>query len=220
MASFRIPPLEPTGPLEDFGYWACRGLSELLLRTLFHVRRAETRPLPEGPVLLAANHCSFIDPLVMGSMVERRVTFMMHAKYYDLPALNWFFRMARCIVVEDESDNRAPLRQAKAALDEGRVVGIFPEGHISDDGSLQPLQPGLAWLARKTGAPVYPMWLGGTRRVLTKGEARLRLAPVRVAMGPPILPADFPSGRAGDVALTEAVAARLRALEAAHRARR
>jgi 1-acyl-sn-glycerol-3-phosphate acyltransferase len=217
VASHRVPPLQPRSLLEECEYSAVQGTSRLVLRTLYRASRADTRELPEGPVLLAANHRSFLDPLVVGSMVDRRVTFMMHAKYYDLPALNWFFRMARCIVVEDESDNRATLRQAKAALEQGRVVGIFPEGHISSDGSLQPLQPGMAWLARRTGAPVVPMWVGGTREALTKGSARLRLSHVRVAMGEALDPGSFPPGRGGEAALTEAVTAELKRLEAGAR---
>ncbi|HEX5009536.1 MAG TPA: lysophospholipid acyltransferase family protein [Planctomycetota bacterium] len=206
MKSFRVSPLHPAGPLEAAGYWLCRGVFQLALRTKWHLSLADVRELPEGPIILAANHRSFIDPLVLGSAVERRVTFMMTARYYDLPMLNWFFRMSRCIVVDDEKpDNRKALRDSLESLEAGQVVAIFPEGHISPDGSLQPAQPGMGWLARKSGAPVYPVWLGGTREVLTKGERRLRPSHVVVRMGAPHRAADFGDGRDAGSALTEAV---------------
>jgi 1-acyl-sn-glycerol-3-phosphate acyltransferase len=147
--TFRVSPLHPSGPVEAAGYWICRGTFRLALRTAWHLSLADVRDLPDGPVILAANHRSFIDPLVLGSAVERRVTFMMTARYYDLPALNWFFRMSRCIVVDDEKpDNRKALRDSLESLDAGQVVAIFPEGHISPDGALRAAQPGMGWLAR------------------------------------------------------------------------
>jgi len=206
--SFRVSPLHPAGPLEAAGYWMCRGTFRLALRTAWHLSLADVRELPDGPIILAANHRSFIDPLVLGSAVERRVTFMMTARYYDLPALNWFFRMSRCIVVDDEKpDNRKALRDSLESLDAGQVVAIFPEGHISPDGALRAAQPGMGWLARKSGAPVFPVWLGGTREVLAKGERRLRSSHVTVRMGAPRLATDFGASRDAEAALTAAIMA-------------
>src|SRR6185503_4690980 len=102
----------------------CRGTFRISLRTLWHLSLADVRELPDGPVILAANHRSFIDPLVLGSAVERRVTYMMTAKYYDKPALNWFFRMSRCIVVDEEGDNKKALRDSLDVLEAGKVLGI------------------------------------------------------------------------------------------------
>ena len=184
----------------------CRGIFQLALRTKWHLSLADVRELPDGPIILAANHRSFIDPLVLGSAVERRVTFMMTARYYDLPALNWFFRMSRCIVVDDEKpDNRKALRDSLESLDAGQVVAIFPEGHISPDGALRAAQPGMGWLARKSGAPVFPVWLGGTREVLAKGERRLRSSHVTVRMGAPRRATDFGASRDAEAALTAAI---------------
>jgi 1-acyl-sn-glycerol-3-phosphate acyltransferase len=115
--------------------------------------------------------------------------------------------MARCIVVEDERDNRATLRAAKAVLDHGLALGIFPEGHISPDGALQPARPGIAWLARKTGAPVVPVHLGGTREALPRGARMLRPARIEARMGAALSIADYGDGRAGEEAFTRDVMA-------------
>jgi len=206
LKTFRVSPLLPPGPIEAFGYRAFQGFFRLALRTVWHMSLADVRDLPEGPVIVAANHRSFLDPLVMGSAVERRVTFMMTARYYDLPALNAFFRMSRCIVVDDLADKTmATLRDSLEVLEAGHVLGIFPEGHISPDGRMRPAQPGMAWLARRSGAPVFPMWLGGTREALAKGDRRLHASRVVVRMGAPRRADDFGRGRQAEAALTRAI---------------
>lgn len=205
MRSFRVSPLLPPGPAEAFGYRACQGLFRLLLRTVWHMSLADVRDLPEGPVIVAANHRSFLDPLVMGSAVDRRVTFMMTARYYDRPALNAFFRMSRCIVVDEQADMKLALRDALAVLEAGHVLGIFPEGHISPDGRMRAAQPGMAWLARRSGAPVFPMWLGGTREALARGDRRLHASRVVVRMGALRRADDFGRGRDAEAGLTRAI---------------
>jgi 1-acyl-sn-glycerol-3-phosphate acyltransferase len=205
MGSFRVSPLEPKGPADRMVYGVSHAALVLIFRTLFRLRLADTRSLPDGPVILAANHRSFLDPLLLGSAVDRPITYMMHGRYYDKPALNWFFRACRCIVVDDDSDNRSALRQARQVLERGEVVGIFPEGHISPDGLLQPAQPGIAWLARKSAAPVFPVHLGGTREALCKGSRRLRLARLSVSMGDPLRVEAWAEGRSGNEAFTEAI---------------
>jgi len=195
----RVSPLEPTGPANRLVYGMFQhGLFHAMFRGFYRMSIADTRPLPDGPVILSCNHRSFLDPLVLGAAVDRRVTYMMKAKYYDIPAINWFFRMARCIVVEAEGgDRRNVLREAVAVLRAGGVLGMFPEGHISDDGFMGPAEPGLAMIARRTGAPVIPMHLGGTREALKKGDKFLHLSRMTARMGEPLSIADYPDGRAG-----------------------
>jgi 1-acyl-sn-glycerol-3-phosphate acyltransferase len=205
MRAYRVAPLAPKKPLEAWGYTVCQSVFGFLLRTIFGMRFADVRSLPDGPLILAANHRSFIDPGVLGAIADRPIIYMMHAKYYDLPLLNWFFRMSRCIVVDDVADTRATLRASEEVLRRGQVLGIFPEGHISRDGSLQPPQPGIAWLARRTGAPVIPVWIGGTREVLPRGSKRLHLHRVSARMGVPLSIASYPEGRAGEQAFANDV---------------
>jgi 1-acyl-sn-glycerol-3-phosphate acyltransferase len=123
--------------------------------------------------------------------------------------------MSRCVVVEQEAENLTALRDAKKVLDQGKVLTIFPEGHISPDGNLQAGQQGVAWLARRTGALVVPVWVGGTREVLTKGAKRLHHSKIRMRTGDPLSIADYPPGREGIELFTEAVMAAIAKLGAA-----
>ncbi|MFT7461754.1 MAG: 1-acyl-sn-glycerol-3-phosphate acyltransferase [Pseudohongiellaceae bacterium] len=181
------------------------GVLRAVLRSVFRVSTADIKTVPEGALIVAPNHRSFLDPALVGSLLDRRVIFMMHAKYYDSPKLNWCYRMARCIVVEGEGDNRKALRDGKAVLEAGHALCIFPEGTISPDGEPQAAQPGMAWLARKTGAPILPVHVGGTREALTKGRRGVRFSPITVRVGELIDQADFVPGRAGAEALTASV---------------
>ncbi|MCB9897876.1 MAG: 1-acyl-sn-glycerol-3-phosphate acyltransferase [Planctomycetes bacterium] len=201
----RVHPLEPTGPLEDLLHGAVTLSLRTLLRTLWRVSCADVPTLGAGPSILAPNHRSFLDPIVVGSMLEERITFMMTAKYYDRPGLRRFFRMERCLVVETDGDNRRVLRDAKAVLDAGRHLCIFPEGAISPDGRLQPPQLGVAWLARRTGAPVFPIFLGGTREALPRGAWVPRFPRVTMRVGGPLSITEYAAGRAGDERFSHAV---------------
>jgi len=211
----RVDPLKPTGVLNAMAYRLVTGALSLAMRTVFGVQKMDLHPIPDGPLILAPNHRSFLDPVVLGTMVDRRIIFMMHAKYYDMPALNWLYSLSRCIPVESGKENRRALREGKRVLDAGRALAIFPEGTISPDGELQPAQPGMAWLARVSGAPVYPIYIGGTREVLMKGSARLRPGRITIRSGDARLRSEFPPGRDGDEAFSRAIMADIAALGAA-----
>lgn len=209
----RVSPLAPWTWSNRFAYWLSRSTIALGLRLLFRVRVGTMPPVPDGPLILAANHRSFLDPLLLGSVVPMRVTYMMSAKYYDLPMLGWFFRMARCIVVEDDGGNRKALRDARDVLALGRCVGIFPEGHISPDGTLRRGQGGVAWLASRTGATVVPVFLSGTREAHTKGERRIKLGQrITLEFGEPIAPDAFGTDREGQDAFSRELTRRIAAL--------
>lgn len=203
-------PYPSSHPLADVTPWnevAANELTratEFLVRFVFRARVADVAPLPPGPLILAPNHRSFLDPMLAGTMVSRRVFFLMHAKYYEKKSMYWFYRTMRCIPVED-GDNRRALRAGSRVLEAGRVLGIFPEGTISPDGRLGPAQPGMAWLARHCDAPVMPVYISGTREALQKGSKRVR--PVRLGMrtGELMWARDYGSGRDGALAFTAAV---------------
>ncbi len=198
--------LKPIGRLNTGLHEIVTGSVRTMLRTVFRLSIADTRPLPPGPVIVAANHRSFLDPMVVGSTLTRRVFFIMARQHYERPVFRHLYRLERCIPVEHEADNRGALRAGKSILDAGRVLGIFPEGHITRDGRLAHAQPGTAWLAQKTGAPVIPLYIGGTREALQSGALhRIRAVKVTMKMGAPIDPKSFASTRAGQEDITHAV---------------
>lgn len=166
-----------------------------------------------GPVILASNHLSFVDSIVIPLAVPRRVTFLAKAEYFGgRGPRGWltrlFFTTIGAVPVP-----RGTHRAATASLDTalgilaaGGAFGIYPEGTRSRDGRLYRGRTGVAFLALVTGAPVVPVALAGTDRVQPVGARLPRIHPVRVRFGAPL---DF-SGRYGPPGPAAARSARAR----------
>jgi 1-acyl-sn-glycerol-3-phosphate acyltransferase len=127
-----------------------------------------------GPVILAANHSSYLDPLITAYVVDRRdrrVRFLAKRELFDKRGLGWALRRIHQIPVDrGTGDAVRALDAAVDALHRGEVVAVFPEGTISLD--LEPMAPktGTARLAQLSGVPVVPMGLWGSHRILFKGR--------------------------------------------------
>lgn len=127
-----------------------------------------------GPVLVASNHVSYLDPLVVAYLADRRhrrVRFLTKAELFDKRGLGPLLRQVNQIPVRRESATAAgSLEHADAALQRGECVAVFPEGTISLD--LEPMagKSGTARLAATTGVPVTPVGLWGAHRILFKGR--------------------------------------------------
>ncbi len=142
--------------------------------------RRRPAPFPRGALVVAANHVSYLDPLVLGLAVRRRVTFMVTSTVFDSPGYRLWMRVFGCIRVQDGATNVEAMRQALAVLARGRVVGIFPEGGISDDGRLREGQLGVASLLLQSGAPVLTAAIIGTHEALPRGGGFPKRLPVDV----------------------------------------
>lgn len=127
-----------------------------------------------GPVILASNHTSYLDPLALAYVADRRkrrVRFLAKAELFDKRGLGGFLRAMHQIPVSRGSSTAAgALDDAVAALRRGECVAVFPEGTISMD--LDPMagKSGTARLARASGVPVMPVGLWGAHRILFKGR--------------------------------------------------
>lgn len=157
-----------------------------LFLKVYHRYQYEPVELPEqGAALLAGNHLSGLDPLLIIAACRRPVRFMIARKEYEHFGLRWFFRAGGCIPVERSGRPEKAFREALMALKRGEVVGIFPEGGIHlPSHPPRRLKRGVAVLAELSGAPVYPVQVSGVAAeghvilaVLKRGHARLRVFP-------------------------------------------
>ena len=153
--------------------------------------------IPErGAVLVASNHISLFDPLVVASVADLRgrwVRFLAMAELFRAPVPRWVFKHMGHIPVERKSETaRTSLNAALALLGRGECVGIFPEGGLSRDLEPRAGQTGAARLARQSGAPIVPIGVWGTPRVMAPGRKtayRPRL-PLFVSIGEPLVVAE------------------------------
>lgn len=136
----------------------------LLIHVLYRIRTKGLAHIPRhGAVIVACNHVSFVDALLIGGLLPRPPRFVMHHKIYKLPVMHYFFRAARVIPIAPAKEDASLLAKAyaeiRSALDDGELVGIFPEGGLTPDGSIQPFKGGIEKMLATNPVPVVPMAL-------------------------------------------------------------
>jgi 1-acyl-sn-glycerol-3-phosphate acyltransferase len=142
-----------------------------------------------GPVIIAPNHISFLDSVVLIGVLPRRITYLGKAEYMDSWKTRHLFPAMGMIPIDRSSGKAsfAALDTAASVLEEGKLFGIFPEGTRSRDGHLHRGRTGIARLALRTGAPVIPVGIRGTDRIQPPGASVPRLfRGCEVSFGPPI----------------------------------
>lgn len=160
-----------------------------------------------GPTILASNHLSFFDSIVIPLASPRHVAFLAKSEYFTgtgvRGAVNKAFFTAVGAIGVDRSDPRAGHRSLEVQLNVlrgGGAVGIYPEGTRSRDGRLYRGRTGVAHLVLKSGAPVVPVALHGTENIQPVGSRFMRPAKVSIAFGPAMhlkeRYADVPLGKA------------------------
>jgi 1-acyl-sn-glycerol-3-phosphate acyltransferase len=184
-----IPPLQPIGAANRLFY----GLQVFFIGAFLKIYcrmkvRGDGIP-PRGPLIVAANHESLIDPVVLQIALRRRMHYLMTSDFYFKPSMNRYFRIMRCIPVMEERFNREALRSALEVLGAERPIGIFPQGGLREAGDFTCENHGIALLALKSRNPVYPVRIIGTGSVLPRGARFLRPRPIEVRVGSALSPA-------------------------------
>jgi 1-acyl-sn-glycerol-3-phosphate acyltransferase len=138
----------------------------------------------DGPVILSANHNSFMDSLFLPLAVKRPVVFLGKSDYFDKWYMRWFFAGVGVIPVRREGGEagEAALRAGCEQLSKGMAVGIYPEGTRSPDGRLFRGKTGVARMAVRVGCPIIPVALIGTRDVQPPDRKMPRIRGVRVGV--------------------------------------
>jgi 1-acyl-sn-glycerol-3-phosphate acyltransferase len=189
-AAAELPAASPPGWLNTAVFWVFWATVGLFVRLWFRLR-VENRPRLPGAFVLAPNHASFLDPLLVGASLRRRIVFMMTEVIWRSPRLGWFYRWNRAIPVAVRSSNREALRAAREVLRQGRLIGIFPEGGLSRDGGLLLGNPGAVSLVLNEDVPIVPVGIVGADRALPPGAWLPRPRRVVVRFGDAILPAEL-----------------------------
>jgi 1-acyl-sn-glycerol-3-phosphate acyltransferase len=170
------------------------------------VTGAENIPA-SGGAILAANHQSVVDSVFLPLMLDRPVTFSAKAEYFTASgpmARVWAYYLRATNQLQMDRDGpraaQDTLEAALTLLQQGQLFGIYPEGTRSPDGRLYRGRPGVGWLALKSGLPVIPVALSGTRKVLPPGRMIPRPGRIGVTIGKPVALApelfDAPPGKA------------------------
>ncbi len=173
-------------------YELCRPPAQVLTSLLFHVRAYGQEQLPKsGGALLLSNHQSYMDPLLIGVAVRRRLTFMAREPLFRNPFFGGLIRALGAFPVRQGAPDKSSIRQAIHLLESGRFVVLFPEGTRTWDGEVQPIRGGFRLLVRRANAPVIPVALQGAFEAWPRTRRLPRPGRVRIRFGKAILPKDI-----------------------------
>jgi 1-acyl-sn-glycerol-3-phosphate acyltransferase len=179
-----------------------RFLVWLLIHTVYRLDKSGLEHIPEeGPAVIVCNHVSHVDALIIAAACRRPIRFVVDHKIFRIPVLNFVFCVSRAIPIAPSREDPDLLEQAyeeiARALKAGDLIGMFPEGPVTDDGEMSPFRRGIQRIMERTPVPVVPMALRGlwgsffSRREGSTMIRRLRrgVCPkVALVVGTPVAP--------------------------------
>jgi len=180
-------------------YAKVRRVFGALVRAIYRIEVVGADRIPAtGPAVIAPNHDSVLDGIVLGAAIPRELRFLAKAELWRSPLLAWMLDGLGAIPIERGRSDYLAAAQVLQALAAGQAVVIFPQGAVRGD---RAWKQGAAHAALETGAPLVPVRLVGTARALSRG--RIGFPRLRVIIGEPIEVARAPEEPAAATELTE-----------------
>ena len=181
-----------------------RFLAWLLIHSVYRIKKRGVEHIAhEGPAVVICNHVSFVDPVILMAVSPRPIRFIMDHRIFKTPIISFIFRHSRAIPIAPAKEDPAMMEkafdEAGKALDAGELVGIFPEGRITDTGELYPFRPGITRILERNPVPVIPLALQGlwgsffSRKdgpAMSKPFRRGLFSKIAVAGAPPVASAE------------------------------
>ncbi len=172
--------------MQKFIFYIAKLLCFLVFRLCFRIEVYGVDNIPRsGPFIVAANHCSFLDPPVIGHISKRPLHYFANAGILQIPLLGRAVKILGGMPVYKDELSSISLRKGLRALIRGGGVVIFPEGTRSKVGERLPAKAGLGFLHAKSGAPVIPVRIVGTDKAWPAGAGFIRPCKIRVHVGRP-----------------------------------
>jgi 1-acyl-sn-glycerol-3-phosphate acyltransferase len=143
----------------------------------------------KGPLIFAANHVSYLDPIVLGVANKRQIHFIAKKEIFEVAILGIIVKYLGAIPVDRKRANLISIKKSLSILKEGKILGIFPEGTRSLNGKLLELNVGLIKIALKSNAPIIPIGISGTYDIYPPGAkipSFLKRKFVSINVGKPI----------------------------------
>lgn len=190
MSSSIDPPLHPTrrNIVWLVLQYAMRLVYMLWLR--YQARGLENVPKSGGGLVLI-NHQSFLDPTLVGLPLQRPVSYLARDSLFQVPVIGWVLRNTYVMAINRDAASTASIRTALQRMNDGFLVGLFPEGTRSPDGTVGEFKPGFISLIRRAKVPVYPVGIAGAHEAMPRGGVRLWPQRVRVVYGQPLCPEEI-----------------------------
>jgi len=161
-------------------YWVFRVFVVIIMRVCFRLKIEGRENIPQKTnFIVVANHSSFLDPFVIGTAIPKKINWIALRELYHIWWTGWFVRITEVVPAGKVSDKLVYL------VEQGKNVGIFPEGTRTHDGGLKEFRRGAALLAVKTGRPLLPCAVTGTYEALPRNSKFPKLKQLKVKIGKP-----------------------------------
>ncbi|RYG32697.1 1-acyl-sn-glycerol-3-phosphate acyltransferase [bacterium] len=184
-------PYAPVGGLRPAPWHRYFGPLKFVVRSFFFVfgplRTSGQERLPDGPVLVLGNHLADVDPFAILGNARRPIRFMAKSELFEMKGVGFFMRSWGNFPVNRGEADRSALKEAAGILKAGEPVGVFPEGELSEAGTMQPFKAGVSLIVRMAPCPVICVAVRGTNRIMPYGKfiPRLTFRRVDVVWGEP-----------------------------------
>jgi len=169
-----------------FWFHCCRLFSYFFFRTFHFMRSRGVESLPPGPLILAPNHASYFDPPAVGCNVPRVTYYLARHTLFAPPIGSWLLPSIGSIPVNQNSPGPSSLKNIFEVLKNKGTLVLFPEGARTMDGNLGKAEPGIGLIAARTGTPVVPVHILGSRAALPRGGGWRPFRTIHVVYGRPM----------------------------------
>jgi 1-acyl-sn-glycerol-3-phosphate acyltransferase len=177
-------------------YWVSRLLCLVIAKALFRLRVSGADSVPRvGAAIVAANHTSYLDPIIVGVAIRRPVHFMAKEELFRFGPFGWLLRQYQVFPVSRRRIDHQAMKRAVSLLQRGEVVVIFPEGTRGNGIRLRPARPGIGLIAARSRVPVIPLFHQGTEKALPRGAWFPKPHRVSVKFGKPLYFGEIDAGR-------------------------
>jgi len=168
-------------------YISAKLLGIFLFKILFNWEvKGRKNILKKGGFIIASNHLSYLDPLIIGVASPRKLHYLAKSSLFKIPILSFLIKIYGAIPIEREKEYSISIRKGMEILKNGDGLVIFPEGTRNPKGEVKIPKKGVAFLAYKIGVPVIPVKIKGAEKALSVGGKFIKPAKVKVIFGPPV----------------------------------
>ena len=157
----------------NYFYRTIRNIAWFLCKIIFPTKVIGVENVPaDGPVLICSNHVSMVDPVLIGISFKRQITFIAKKELFGTKFTNWFLTNLGMVPVDRGASDLAAMRVCIEALNEGRLLGIFPQGHRYKQDENREIQSGAAMMALRSKAVVVPVHVSAPMKAFKKTTVR------------------------------------------------
>jgi len=168
-------------------YYFLWGLTLIIFKVSFKIKIRGKENIPsKGPAVVASNHLSYLDPIVLGLITPRRMNFIAKEELFGNSLFRALITQLGAFPLKRERFDRAGYERALAILREGGILILFPEGTRAQHGKPGHLRQGAVRIALRAGVPLVPIVIAGTDSILPRGKRTIRLGKIRVEVGKPL----------------------------------